>query len=194
MSRQDTRVGWKPSRYGALVVVLAVHLGIVAVLLLRPSAPLPLDSSSPPLEVVLLPQEVSPTPKSLASALPRHLLADIGIAIAPPSLDAPALAAPASQGGGDGSGVNWVAEAHRAVKAFEIRRDQQVMSYAFALSAEDAGVPGQKHHPGDRSRTENGDWIVWIDGNCYQVASWHDGAPPQDAAPPKTICTSDAHR
>jgi hypothetical protein len=31
---------------------------------------------------------------------------------------------------------------------------------------------------------------VWIDGNCYQIAKWRDGAPVQDENPPQTICVN----
>jgi hypothetical protein len=118
------------------------------------------------------------------------LIVSVGIALAPPTPDASSLSAPASEAGGDGDGVNWAAEAHRAVKAFEIRRDQHV-GHAFGPSAEDVAPPPQKHRAGDRSRTDNGDWIVWIDAACYQVATWHAGAPTQDSTPPRTICTDD---
>ena len=37
---------------------------------------------------------------------------------------------------------------------------------------------------------ERGLTIVWIDGNCYQIAKWRDGTPVQDENPAQTICVN----
>jgi hypothetical protein len=80
-----------------------------------------------------------------------------------------------------------MAEAHRAVRAFEIRRDQSKNSALSVSSAWDE--PGSReHHAGDRSKTESGDWIVWINSDCYQIASWRSGTPVSAANSPRTIC------
>ena len=46
----------------------------------------------------------------------------------------------------------------------------------------------REHHPGERFKTEGGDWIVWINANCYQVASWDPNAKPLSPDPPPTVC------
>jgi hypothetical protein len=84
-----------------------------------------------------------------------------------------------------------MAEAHRAVRAFEIRRDQSKNSALSVSSAWDE-QGSREHHAGDRSKTEGGDWIVWINSDCYQIASWRSGAPVSAAISPRTICRTPA--
>jgi hypothetical protein len=180
----------KSSRLIALLVVLGCHLGVIAVLVAESASPkVGAAAADPPLELVYLPPVKFP--QALAdSAHPKHVSVDVGLALTPPSLDGSSLPAPLSQNGGGGAGVNWAAEAHRAVKAFEIRRDEHVIHSVLGTSAWDGWLPLGPHHAGDKYRTESGDWIVWIDSNCYQIATWRDGAPLQDENPPQTICVN----
>jgi len=120
---------------------------------------------------------------------------NIAVALAPPTLNSSVQIGPSSApdgaGSGAGSGVNWMAEARRAVRAFEIRRDQSKNSALSVSSAWDE-QGSHEHHAGDRSKTESGDWIVWINADCYQVASWRSGAPVSAAISPRTICRTPA--
>ena len=188
-SRDEPPV-FRSARLVTLLVVLGLHLCVIALLVSRwGSAPVGVVAADPPLELVFLPPVKFP--QALADiAHPKHVNVSVGISLVPPSLDSdtPSLPAPLSQNGGGGAGVNWTAEAHRAVKAFEIRRDEHVIHSALGTSAWD-GWPSQgEHHAGEKYRTENGDWVVWIDSNCYQIASWRDGTPVRDENPPQTIC------
>jgi len=88
---------------------------------------------------------------------------------------------------GRGSGVNWIAEAHRAVRAYEIRKNQTSNS-ALSVSSSLDELGFREHHAGDQMKTAGGDWIVWIDDNCYQIASWHSNATASGAVSPQTIC------
>jgi hypothetical protein len=117
--------------------------------------------------------------------------AERAIALSPPVLDSSSSSAPASAPDSGGPDINWAAEAHRAVRAFEIRRDQPPSS-AIALSSPFDGWSPHKHHAGEQSRTVSGDWIVWINASCYQVASWHAGAPAIGATPPPTVCRDES--
>jgi len=169
--------------------VLALHLAVVALLVMGSRPPQVFPSAAPGIEVMILPPPKMPTARADGAHLQR-LKVDLGISLAPPSIDSPWQSA--SAGGSDGGtpGVNWAAEARRAVKAFEIRRDQQVTHETLGISLWDSWLARQPHHAGERLRTENGDWIVWIDADCYQVAHWHAGRP-QDADPPTTTCVGD---
>ena len=181
----------KSSRLIALLVVLGLHLGVIALLVAESaSSTVGTAAANPPLELIYLPPVKYP--HALAdTAHPKHVNVNVGLALAPPSpFDATSLPAPVSQSGGGGAGVNWTAEAHRAVKAFEIRRDEHVIHSVLGTSAWDGWLPIGEHHAGDKYRTESGDWIVWIDSNCYQIASWRDGAPVRDENPPQTICVN----
>jgi hypothetical protein len=174
--------------------VLALHFAVIALLLMQtrspPGSP---TAASPALEVTLLPPLKVPTARADGAHLQR-MKVDVGIALAPPTVDSSSQAAAAGGSRGGTPGVNWAAEARRAVEAFEIRRDQQVTHASVGLSLWDGWLARQPHHAGDQMRTDNGDWIVWIDSNCYQVAHWHPGAP-QNSDPPTTVCvgsTADA--
>jgi hypothetical protein len=185
----DPRWAFKSSRLFTLLVVLGLHLGLIAWLVAgSTSSPVGVAVDSP-LELVFLPPVKFP--QALADvAHPKHVKVSVGISLVPPSLDSdlPSAPAPISQNGGGGAGVNWTAEAHRAVKAFEIRRDEHVIHSALGTSAWDGWPSPGEHHAGDKYRTESGDWVVWIDSNCYQIASWRDGTPVREETPPQTIC------
>jgi hypothetical protein len=97
--------------------------------------------------------------------------------------------APASSSDGSGSGVDWAAEARRALHAFEIRNRQPSINNSISSKpGEDNWWPQALHHAGDQFKTANGDWIVWINTNCYQVASSGPSAYALDAWQPQTIC------
>jgi hypothetical protein len=179
----------KTSRLIALLVVLGFHLGVIALLVAQSASPKIAAAENPPVELIYLPPVKFP--QALAdTAHPKHVNVNVGLALTPPSLDGSSLPAPVSQNGGGGAGVNWTAEAHRAVKAFEIRRDEHVIHSAVGASAWDGWLPLGDHHAGDKYRTENGDWIVWIDSNCYQIATWRDGTPVREESPQRTICVN----
>jgi hypothetical protein len=106
---------------------------------------------------------------------------------APPS-------APSSGTGSRGTGVDWTAEAHRAVRAYEIRRDHPPQDELSGRSPANDWWPQQGPHAGEQFKTETGDWIVWINADCYKVASWHSAASALDEAPPQIICPGHTDR
>jgi hypothetical protein len=165
-------------------VVLALHLAILA-LLVSASRTLSVGvSAERSIEVMLIPP--TKVPKVRAENTRRERLStNIAIALAPPMLNSSLQSGASSSPDGHGSAVNWAAEAHRALRAFEIRRDQAPSSAQSVSSSLDDWWPGE-HHAGDQFKTDSGDWIVWINANCYQIASWHSNA--MGASPPRTIC------
>jgi len=172
------------SRPIILFVVLALHLAIVA-LLVAASRTLSVGVSTEyPIEVMLIPPTKVPKVRA-ENARPERLSTNIAIALAPPVLNSSLQSGPASSPDGHGSAVNWAAEAHRALRAFEIRRDQPPSSAISVSSSLHDWWPGE-HRAGDQFKTESGDWIVWINANCYQIASWRSNA--MAASPPRTIC------
>jgi len=170
------------------MAVVVLHLAVVALLFMGNRSPPGFPTDSTGIEVMVLPPPKLPTARADGAHLQR-LKADTGLSLAPPSLDPSWQSAPAGGSDGGTPGVNWAAEARRAVQAFEIRRDQQVTHSTLGISLWDSWLARQPHHAGERLRTENGDWIVWIDSDCYQVARWHGGRP-QDTDPPTTTCLS----
>jgi hypothetical protein len=177
------------SRWSAVIAVLALHLGVVALLLMERRSPPGFPSAAPAIEVMFLPPAKLPTARADGAHLQR-LKVDTGISLAPPSLGSSWQSESAGGSNGGTPGVNWTAEARRAVKAFEIRRDQQVTHGTLGISLWDSWLARQPHHAGERLRTDSGDWIVWIDSDCYEVAHWHAGRP-EETDPPVTTCVGD---
>ena len=171
------------------MAVMALHLAIVALLCMGSHSVPGFPPAAAGIEVMILPPPKLPTARADGAHLQRMKI-DVGISLAPPSLDASWQSEAAGGSDGGTPGVNWAAEARRAVKAFEIRRDQQVTHDTLGISLWDSWLARQPHHAGERLRTDNGDWIVWIDSDCYQVAHWHAGRP-QEADPPTTTCVGD---
>jgi hypothetical protein len=179
-------------RPATLFVVMALHLAILA-LLLTATRTLGIDAVQRPIELVFL--APLKTPKvMIENARPRYLGTSLAVVPAPPVLNSALQLGSAYPADGHGSAVNWAAEARRAVRAFEIRENQPINSYQSVSSS--LGEPDPLgSHAGDQLKTANGDWIVWINANCYQIASWRSGVTALGAFSPQTICRNpgDAH-
>jgi hypothetical protein len=181
--------GWRVPKFAIFLVILAVHLALVALLVMK-SRTLPAGAASErPIEVMLLPH--TKVPRVRAENTRPQLKTDLAIALSPTLLNSSTDSGPGAAHDGRGSPVNWTAEAHRAVRAYEIRRDQPPSAAAAVSSPWDGWWPRRGHHAGDRYKTDSGDWIVWIDANCYQIASWHAGAIAANTNPPRTICPAE---
>jgi len=180
---------WGLPRYATLLVVLMLHLAVVAALLMTSQTRSLHTSTANSVQLLFLPRVNLPKVRS-ENARPHGLSGDMPIPIAPPVLDSLSSSmspASASSSAGRGSGVDWAAEARRALRAYEIRRHNPSSEYLISTNpAEDNWWP--QHHAGDQYKTANGDWVVWINANCYQVASSDPCAYALGALLPQTIC------
>jgi hypothetical protein len=172
---------WGAQRFVTLVVVLALHLAVFALLMMISPARNLAAPTNDSVDVMFFPPTKVPKVR-FENARPQRLNADTAITATLPGLTAPSLSPPSSGTDGNGSAVNWAAEAHRAVQAVEIRRNHPA-NVAISSSPWSDWWP---HHAGDRYKTESGDWIVWISANCYQVARWGPGAI--GSTPSQTFC------
>ncbi len=180
---------WEVSRYATLVAVLMLHAALLAALLMTSRIRgLPASRASA-VEVMFLARVDPPKDRKLPAALWRSS-GDTAKTIAVPVPDSPSLpssAAAASSSIGDGTGVDWTAEARRALQAFEIRSHQVPNGKSVsARPEEDNWLPSAQHRAGEQMKTANGDWIVWINANCYEIAG--SGPHVVGAALPETIC------
>jgi hypothetical protein len=168
------------------VWVLAIHAALLAWLIQTRNARIA-TPADPLVELLFIPPTQIPRIR-MGTSTPRRLRTDIATVLEPPRFGSTAPTGARSASDDHDSGVNWAAEAHRAVRAFEIRRDA-VPSSALSVSSspEDSWLQ-REHHAGDRYKTDSGDWIVWIDADCYRVAGWPQGGAASDAAPPATVC------
>jgi hypothetical protein len=172
------------SRLTVFLMVLAIHLGILALLVAASPTLSIVVPTQHSIEVMLIPP--TKVPKVRAENIrPERMSTNIAIALSPPVFNSSVQSGSSSSPDGHGSAVNWAAEAHRALRAFEIRRDRPPSSAISVSNSLDDWWPGE-HHAGDQFKTDNGDWIVWIDATCYQIASWHSNV--MGASPPRTIC------
>jgi len=174
-------------RFVILATVAALHAALIA-LILSTGVRLGISAqSAQPLELVYIPKVIPPSVRADTGRPPR-MRTDIALAPVPPMI-ASSPASPSSSGSGSrGSGVDWLAEAHRAVKAYEIRRDQPSDHALSGKSPANDWWPQQGAHAGDEYKNEAGDWIVWIDADCYKVAGWHSADPASNAGPAQIIC------
>lgn len=158
-----------PQRLGILVGVLALHAGLLLLVVLGSRAPDPVAAALAPVEVRFIPPETTPRIRAPTSR-PEHLHTDLLPVESPRLSDSPLVPGTSEGANRRESGVDWTAEAHRAVRAYEIRRDE-APTKALSVSALGEEWPTRGLHSNAPSRTANGDWIVWIDANCYQVAT-----------------------
>lgn len=182
--------GWGLSRYVTLCVVLALHCAFFAALMLTSRIPGVHSSDNDPVELVYLPPARFPKIRA-ENARPTRIKGDTVAPMEPLLLgstgseQAPAAAA----SDGSGSGVDWKAEARRAVQAFEIRNHAPESTNSLSGSpAEDWWWPRSRHNAGDQYKTANGDWVVWINSSCYQIAVAGGSAFAPGALLPQTVC------
>jgi len=180
---------WTVSRSATLTAVLIAHAALLAALLMMPRMRGQPAAQASAVELMLLAPVNPPKARTTPAAL-RRLSGDTAITIAVPVPDSPSFplsSSAASSSMGDGSGVDWSAEARRALQAFEIRTNQHSSNKSVSGRPEDDNwLPNAQHRPGELLKTASGDWIVWIDANCYEIAT--AGPHEAGAALPVTIC------
>lgn len=165
---------WGAPRFITFLMVVAVHLAVLALLTMESRIRTPAGLANDSVELMLFPPAKLSKVRFQDARLQR-VNADTAISTTLPGVTAPSLSAPASGTDGDGSAVNWAAEAHRAVQAFEIRRNHPA-SVDISGSTSWTDWWPREHHAGERFKTDSGDWIVWISGSCYQLATAGSGA------------------
>jgi hypothetical protein len=181
----DQRKAWG-SRSLILAGLLVAHLGLLAWALLATRTSSVVAPSEIPINIVYVPPIQFPRVYADHTRL-EPMRTNVAEGLAPPLFASSTQSGSEAAADGRGSAVNWAAEAHRAVRAFEIRRDHpRTSAISVSMSWEDWVL--REHRPGERFKTEGGDWIVWINANCYQVASWDPNAQPLSPDPPPTIC------
>jgi hypothetical protein len=180
----------KTLRPTVLFIVLAVHLATLALLLAHSRTLHAASAAAQSIQLVVLPP-VKPQELKIENTLPKRWSTNIAVTLVPPALNSSSLTGPGSGPDGRGPAVNWLAEAHRAVRAFEIRTHQTTNSALSVSSSLDVSG-SREHHAGDELKTASGDWIVWINANCYQIASWHSDGPAVGPISPRTICRDPA--
>jgi hypothetical protein len=180
----------RAARYVTAAGVLALHLVLIAVLIMMSRTGGIATATANAVQVLFVAPVYPPKVRVMAN-LPRRGR-NLTVTVEPPvleSLSFPASQASGSTSNGEGSGVDWAAEARRALQAFEIRNHQPSASQSVSGRPEDDHWPPHaQHHAGERFKTENGDWMVWVDANCYEIARAGSGAYAHVAPLMEPIC------
>jgi len=177
---------WRAPRLITMIAVAVVHAALIALLIMAGTVRRG-SGSYQPIELVYIPA-TPPPPVRAESGRPPRLRADIALSLVSPVITSAPSVSMSSGTGSRGLGVDWSAEAHRAVKAYEIRRDQPADNALSGKSPANDWWPQYGPNEGDQFKTDAGDWIVWINADCYKVASWHSVDPASYAGTAKIVC------
>jgi len=181
---------WRAPRYLTAAMVLILHAALIAALMMTSQTGRLAASTANSVELLFV-APVDP-PKARVMAKFRRQSAAITVTVEPPVLESLSFRisqGPASSSNGEGSGVDWAAEARRALQAFEIRNHQPAANRSVSGGPEeDHWRLHAQHHAGERFKTESGDWIVWLNANCYEIAHAGSGAYAHVAPLTEPIC------
>src|SRR6185437_7215890 len=131
----DQSKRWGLSRYVALFVVSGLHLAFLAALMMASRTRQVAWPANEPVELVYLAPANVPRVRA-ENFHPRRLRGNASLSVQPilPGSAASSLSPSAAASEGDGSGVDWKAEARRAVHSFEIRNHPPQGSYSVSGS------------------------------------------------------------
>jgi hypothetical protein len=156
-------MGWRSSRYGVLLAVMALHALLLTALMVWRGG-VRVAASGRPLEIAFLPpnkslDKITPPPLQVSPQLRPGPLDARTIVLLPP---------PTSETGTPQ--VNWAQEASRAAETAA----KNILSPAprppgSLPSGESDWFAGPRHHAGELMPAENGDTMVFVNENCYQV-------------------------
>jgi hypothetical protein len=182
----DESTRWGFRRYAALLAAVALHLAVLAALMIASRSRSTAAARSESVQLIFLPR-IEAAPVRSNNAPPRRVIpapAILAVPLVLAPLSGSTAPSPASPADGHGTGVDWAAEARRALQAFEIRNREP----RPVKPADDDWWPHAQRRPGEQFKTVNGDWIVWINSNCYQVASAAPSTFALGTSLPKTVC------
>jgi hypothetical protein len=167
--------------------ILIGHAALIGAILAANRVLKTVPDAEAAVEVLLLPRPELPRVRSVAPP-PRYLQLDQLNPRTPPllvNLRAQQETAPGSTAIGIGAGVDWVAEARRAVRANDIRNEYS--NYVSDKAATRDWWP-ETHRAGAMYKTANGDWIVWVNSSCWFVAGADPRAVERMASTAKIAC------
>jgi hypothetical protein len=159
------------ARYIAMLAVMAFHGVLVAMLVkfdgIRSAAIL----TSSPIQVRFLSPVVAPAIR-LGSPLEGSFKE---FNVAAPTLPSLTLVPMVSSEDDSSNSVDWAAEARIVAAASAAGVPYRPFgSHVPSGTASSPGAgpsPSPEHKAGDQYRTENGDWVVFVTKNCYQISS-----------------------
>lgn len=159
---------WERSRYFALVVVSAMHVSLVIALLIAAKIRV-LRSATNSIELLVLTPTTAPR---TAVPAPAHAIRhkEATPSVVPPSSAITIFPqAPAVESAGPT--VDWAQEAQNV--AASIAKNAAAESHqesALGASPRSPFAPPPAHHKGEQIPTADGQWIVYVSDDCYQMS------------------------
>jgi hypothetical protein len=178
-------------RYITALWVVMAHFVAITALLLVPADRGRIGSAAKSIQLLYVAPVHPPKVPNVTANLPRAGN-NLNVKVDPPvltSLSFPAIPTAGSAANGEGSGVDWNAEARRALQAFEIRNHQSPANKSVSGRPEDDRWRPGTHYAGERFKNADGDWIVWLNANCYEIASAAPGAYARIAPLTEPVCS-----
>jgi hypothetical protein len=179
----------RASQYLTALWVVTAHLAVIGALLMASVSRRLAGPGAQSIQLVNV-APVQPKLPRVAANVPRPG-SNLNIKVELPVLTSssfPVIPAMGSAANGEGSGVDWAAEARRALQAFEIRSHQSSASKSVSGRPEDDHWRPGAHYAGEKFKNADGDWIVWLNANCYEIASAASGAYARIAPLTEPIC------
>ena len=187
---------WQAQRYFTAAVVLAMHAAVIVALLLAQGRGKLAGSPASSVQLLYIAPVYPPKVRDITANLPRRGT-KLSVTVDAPlmeSLSVPLARPQGSTSDGEGAGVDWAAEARRALQAFEIRSHQPTTGKSVAgRPGDDRWKPGT-HYAGEKFKTPSGDWIVWLNANCYEIASAGSGAYAHITPLAEPVCRDSADK
>jgi hypothetical protein len=164
----DESQKWGRSRYIALLIVSALHVALVIALIIAAKTRVLLTAVPNPIELLVLSPDTAPqtAPPPASASRPKKVTPSA----VPPS-SAITIDQPAASADDVGPPVDWAQEAHNVAAGIakessaERRHDT-----APAPSPRSPFAPPPVHHKGEQYPTADGQWIVFVSDDCYQVS------------------------
>lgn len=150
----------------ALAIVVALHLGVVNVLIIASETGARVTSAPNLVQLLVLPRDtppkipVSPPPPNRSrKARPETVPASSAITIDP------SAAVPDNVG----ETIDWAQEAHGVADGIA-KKDSVERRQESVRSPQSPFAPPPAHHQGEQIPTADGRWIVYVTDDCYQVS------------------------
>jgi hypothetical protein len=164
----DESQKWGRSRYFALLIVFALHVALVIALIVAAKTRVLFTPVPNPIELLLL------SPNTVPQTAPPPALASRPKKVTPPAVppsSAITIEPSAAPVENVGPLVDWAQEA-QDVAAGIAKKSSAERRHDIA-SAPPPGspfAPPPVHHKGEQFPTADGQWIVFVSDDCYQVS------------------------
>ena len=164
----DDRKIWRPSRYGVLLVVLALHVTVIALLIASSNVRLSVPTVTL-IEVVFPPPATAQRVRTITAPSPP-----LEVTRVTPSVDATLSLSPqlVPAVGTFGIPIDWADQVRTVADSVAANTDTRESVLAPGPTPQKSiFAEPPAHHAGEQHRLDTGEWIVFISDNCYQISS-----------------------